>query len=147
MSRLQDFGRDPLKFIELLDESDVRVNRDGYIPTSVRIEQYLQAGRDLWDYRVSLAEELQDADMAEDSEVDPLRAPGFDPAMIPALEERALRRFRDKLKMRQNPAPDSDPDEPPSQNGGVAPEPPVKRPKAKNAVKGEDVADDASQAP
>lgn len=75
---------------------EIITNAASYIPTSVRIEQYLSAGRQLNEYREALHDAIDDfstADLADEASLDPVREPGFDPALLPQLEARAAARL------------------------------------------------------
>jgi len=71
----------------------------GYLPPQVQIEQMMEAGRRLADYRKEQFDALYDVD---DVELDPTRSPGFDMADASALmmeKKKKLEKFKKRKKV------------------------------------------------
>lgn len=105
--RYTDLGRGPIKPQRFEFENELVVNRSCYVPTAIRLEQYLSAGRKLTDYRDSVdwlkanADLLSEMALNDDPDIEeyvddlPLYdQPGFDPADITAAEDRYDRIIR-----------------------------------------------------
>lgn len=77
------------------------VDASGYVPTKVRVQNMIRAGKELLDFR-KLHYDYGENDPDDGLWMDPLRAPGLDLSDVSALQGRALSNLREQAKRQLN---------------------------------------------